>query len=342
MARTAYENLEKPLGKGDRVHAYGQPELYAMRGTFQLRATTIEPVGIGDLLTQLENLRKKLAAEGLFDAERKRKLPLFPSRIGIITGSDAAAKRDIVVTATKRFPPAQLIIFETTVQGPHAPLAICGGLQTLAAQPEVDVIVLTRGGGSFEDLLPFSDERVIRAIADSPIPIISAVGHEHDHPLSDLAADARAATPTAAATLVVPDAFNLFSDLELTRRELRNHVRSSVNQLRDSMQQEHRLLLRAPLVGLSATRGRLNVLNQSANHSLAHSLAYHHEALKALGGRLRALSPTATLERGYALIRRGNRLVTDTSDIEVGELINVKLSHGSLIARVHSLEDTSQ
>ena len=337
MARTAYESLGSPLREGERVHAFGRPELYEARGTFQLRAITVEPVGLGDLLAQLETLRAKLADEGLFDAERKRPLPAMPRRIGIVTGTEAAAKRDIVTTATTRFPAARLVIFETTVQGPRAPLAICGGLQTLAAQPEVDVIILARGGGSFEDLLPFSDERVIRAVAESPVPIVSGVGHEHDRPLCDLAADARAATPTAAAAMVVPDATTLLDELRATRRVLRRHVNSALGRLREQLTRERRLLLRAPLTGLVAARARLDALSRSADAELRHSLARRSDGLAALSGRLRALSPVATLERGYALVRHSEHVVTDAGAVEVGARLDISLGRGSLVAEVEEV-----
>ena len=342
MARTAYESLASPLKEGARVHAFGRPELYEARGTFQLRAITVEPVGLGDVLAQLEALRAKLADEGLFDAERKRRLPAFPRRVGVVTGTEAAAKRDIVTTATTRFPAARLVIFETTVQGPRAPLAICGGLQTLAAQPTVDVIILARGGGSFEDLLPFSDERVIRAVAESPVPIVSAVGHEHDNPLCDLAADARAATPTAAAAMVLPDATTLADDLSASRRDLRRHLQAALGRLRDELARERRLLLRAPLTGLVAARGRLDVLNQSAEAELRHSLARRGDAISALHGRLRALSPVATLERGYALVRYGEQVVTDAGAVHVGAQLDVRLGRGSLVAAVETTSRDSE
>ncbi len=339
MPRSAYESLTNPIREGMRVQAFGRPDLYEARGTFQLRAVMIEPVGVGDLLVQLEALRAKLAAEGLFDAERKRRLPALPRRIGVLTGSEAAAKRDIVSTATTRFPGVRLVVFETTVQGPRAPLAISGGLQTLAAQADLDVIILARGGGSFEDLLPFSDERVIRAVADSPVPVVSAVGHEHDHPICDLAADARAATPTAAAAMVVPDAAALLADLDDARRELRRCAQAAIERLRKQLRADRRLLLRAPLTGLVAARARLVALRSASESELRRSLTRRAAALEAITGRLRALSPHATLERGYALVRHRDGVVTDASTVSVGAQINVTLSRGALVAGVESVEE---
>ena len=167
-----------------------------------------------------ERLKKTLATEGLFEQARKRGLPRFPRRIGLVTGNDAAAKRDVLTAIATRFPPARVLVAETYVQGPRAAAAIVEALEAVCAAPEIDVIVLARGGGSFEDLLPFSDERLVRAIAACPVPVVSAVGHEQDTPLCDLAADARASTPTAAARLVVPDSAELLARLDRTRSSL--------------------------------------------------------------------------------------------------------------------------
>ena len=183
----------------------GRPELFAAKGEFRLRALSLERFGLGEHLAAIERLKQTLAAEGLFDASRKRALPRFPRRIGLVTGSDAAARRDVITTIQIRFPPARVLVAETLVQGPRAAAGIVEALQALSREPGIDVIVLTRGGGSFDDLLPFSDERVVRAVATCPVPVVSAVGHEQDTPLCDLAADVRASTPTAAGKLVVPD-----------------------------------------------------------------------------------------------------------------------------------------
>jgi exodeoxyribonuclease VII large subunit len=205
MPRGGFDALRLDLTDGMTVHVFGRPELYAARGEFRLRALTIEPLGLGAVLAGIERLKKRLAAEGLFSAARKRALPVFPRRIGLLTGNEAAAKRDFVTAVTARFPTAQIVIAQTYVQGGRAAPALATALGDLAREPDVDVIVLARGGGSFEDLLPFSEERLVRAVAAAPVPVVSAVGHEQDTPLCDLAADARASTPTAAARLVVPD-----------------------------------------------------------------------------------------------------------------------------------------
>src|SRR5581483_5517215 len=198
------------------------------RGDFKLRALTIERFGSGAHLASLERLKASLAAEGLFADSRKRPLPFLPRRIGVVTGNDAAAKRDVITSIRSRFPPASILLAETYVQGPRAAAEIVAAIGAICEHPDVDVVVLTRGGGSFEDLLPFSDERVVRAVAECSVPVVSAVGHEQDTPLCDLAADVRASTPTAAGKLVVPELAELRKRLELARDALGRTVRRSL------------------------------------------------------------------------------------------------------------------
>src|SRR6266568_4627410 len=229
MPRGRFDALRLDLADGERVHVFGRPELYEARGDFRLRALSIERFGIGQHLAAIERLKARLAGEGLFAAERKRPLPRLPRRIGLVTGNDAAAKRDVLTTISARFPPARILVAETYVQGPRAAAAIVDALHSLCAEPEIDVIVVARGGGSFEDLLPFSEERLVRAIASCPVPVVSAVGHEQDTPLCDLAADLRASTPSAAARLVVPDLAELRSRLDRARAGLGRGARRSLD-----------------------------------------------------------------------------------------------------------------
>ena len=281
MPRGRFDALRLDLADGERVHVFGRPELYEARGDFRFRALSIERFGLGQHLAAIERLKAKLAAEGMFAAERKRPLPRLPRRIGLVTGNDAAAKRDVLTTITARFPPAQIVVAETYVQGPRAAAAIVDALARLSEQPQVDVIVLARGGGSFEDLLPFSEERLVRAIASCSVPIVSAVGHEQDTPLCDLAADQRASTPTAAARLVVPDLNELVDTLGRARASLQRSVRRSLDRERQRLTHARQRLDRAPTVALERKRA----------------------ALEHAHGRLRALSPRATLARGYAIVR---------------------------------------
>ena len=227
MPRGQFDGLRLDLADGERVHVYGRPELYEQRGDFHLRALTIERYGLGAHLAALERLKAKLAAEGLFAAERKRPLPRIPRLVGLVTGNDAAAKRDVLAAITARFPPAHVLVAETYVQGARAAGEIAAALGELCERG-ADVVVLARGGGSFEDLLPFSDERLVRAVAACPVPVVSAVGHEQDTPLVDLAADVRASTPSVAGRLVVPDLAELNAWLDRAHGRLERGARRVV------------------------------------------------------------------------------------------------------------------
>jgi exodeoxyribonuclease VII large subunit len=310
IARSRFDALRLDLSDGERVHVFGRPELFEAKGDFRMRALSVERFGLGDHLAALERLKKKLAAEGVF--ERKRPLPFLPRRIGLVTGNDAAAKRDVLTTITSRFPAARVVVAETYVQGPFAATAMIEALRDVCAAPEIDVVVLARGGGSFEDLLPFSDERLVRAVASCPVPVVSAVGHEQDTPLCDLAADARASTPTAAARLVVPDAAELAQRLDRARSALGRGVRGVVEQRRQRLVHAHDRLRRAPALSVERKRARLE-----------------HAA-----GRLRALSPRATLQRGYAIVRTGDEIVRSADLVQPGEAIDVEVADGRFGARV--------
>ena len=312
MPRGQFDALRLDLANGERVHVYGRPELFAARGEFRLRALSIERFGLGEHLAALERLKRKLAEEGLFAAERKRPLPRFPRRIGLVTGNDAAAKRDVITAITARFPPARLLVAETYVQGPRAAAAIVDALRALCDADEIDVVILARGGGSFEDLLPFSDERLLRAIAAAPVPVVSAVGHEQDTPLSDLVADVRASTPTAAARLVVPDLTELTERLVRARMALAAGTRRTLDHERRALDHSLERLRRAPLLALERRRA----------------------ALEHTAGRLRALSPRATLERGYAIVRAESEIVRAGEMVAPGDRVEVELGRGGFGARV--------
>jgi exodeoxyribonuclease VII large subunit len=312
ILRSRFDALRLELADGDRVHVLGRPQLYEARGDFRLRALSIEQFGLGDHLAALERLKRKLSDEGLFAAERKRPLPRIPRRIGLVTGNDAAAKRDVLTTISARYPAARVLVAETYVQGPLAATAVVDALRELCSAPEIDVVVLARGGGSFEDLLPFSDERLVRAVASCPVPIVSAVGHEQDTPLCDLAADARASTPTAAAKLVVPDVVDLSERLERARGGLERGARRALDRARERLAQNHERLQRAPALALERKRTRLE-----------------HAA-----GRLRALSPRATLERGYAIVRSDQEIVRSVEQVGTGAPLEVEVADGRFGARV--------
>jgi exodeoxyribonuclease VII large subunit len=337
MPRNRFDALRLGLGDGERVHVYGRPELYAQRGDFKLRALTIERFGVGAHLAALERLKAVLAAEGLFASDRKRPLPLLPRRIGLVTGSDAAAKRDVLATIQARFPAANVLLAETYVQGPRAAGEIVTALRTLCEQPEVDVIVLARGGGSFEDLLPFSDERVVRAVAACPVPVVSAVGHEQDTPLCDLAADARASTPTAAAKLVVPELGQLSARLDRSREVLGRCVRRALE--RDARRLAHTAeRLRAlPRRSLEREYLRVERTHERLGRAPALTVERKRAALETTAAKLVALSPKATLGRGYAIVRTESGVVSSTEDVAVGSRVDVTLAEGSFGARVEEV-----
>ena len=316
IGRRAFDRLDLALEEGERVHVSGRAELYELKGELGLRATTIERIGLGDHLLALERLKQKLATEGLFAPTRKRPLPRLPRAVGILTGADAAARGDLVATIGLRFPATKAVIYETRVQGKGAPAAIVAALRALAAHAEVDVIVLARGGGSFEDLLPFSDEAVVRAVAATSIPVVSAVGHEQDTPLCDLAADARAATPTAAAALVVPEVGELRAALESSRQKLGRSARALLE--RDGRE-------------LTRLRGRLQVAPRLL-------LERRRSGVDHTGARLQALSPLATLGRGYAIVRAGALALRDASTVSPGDRLEIELASGGLGARVEDVE----
>jgi exodeoxyribonuclease VII large subunit len=312
MPRGQFDALRLDLRNGERVHVYGRPELFEPRGELRLRALAMERFGVGEHLAALERLKQKLAAEGLFAPERKRRLPRIPRRIGLVTGNDAAAKRDVIAAVQSRFPPARLLVAETFVQGPRAAAAVAEALRSICAEPEIDVVVLSRGGGSFEDLLPFSDERVVRAVASSPVPVVSAVGHEQDTPLCDLAADVRASTPTAAARLVVPDLSELLEQLGRRHVSLKRGTRRVLEHHGRRLELARERLRRAPLLLVERRRA----------------------AVERAGARLRALSPRATLARGYAIVRAGEEVVRSAARLAPGQQVDVELAEGGFGARV--------
>jgi exodeoxyribonuclease VII large subunit len=312
IARRSYDRLELELSEGETVHVAGRAEIYEQKAELGLRATTIERIGLGGHLLALEQLKRKLAAEGLFAADRKRRLPRVPRAVGILTGADAAARGDLVATIGARFPATKVVVREARVQGKGAAAAIVSALEGLAGHQEVDVVVLARGGGSFEDLLPFSDEVVVRAVAACRVPVVSAVGHEQDTPLCDLAADARAATPTAAGALVVPDLSELESALDGARRRLGLAVRAQLERDRGRLTRQGERLRGAPRLVLERRRA----------------------ALDRSGARLQTLSPLATLSRGYAIVRAGGDALRSAADAQTGDHLDIQLAAGSLSAHV--------
>ena len=312
MPRRRFDSLELALADGERVLVEGKAELYESKGELSFRAASIERIGLGEHLAAIERLKRVLAAEGLFAAERKRPLPRFPRAVGVVTGADAAARGDVVTGIHSRFPAAHIVVAETRVQGAAAGPRIASALRRVAAHPAVDVVIVARGGGSFEDLLPFSDEAVVRAFAACPVPVVSAVGHEQDTPLCDLAADVRASTPTAAARLVVPDLAELQGGLTRLRGVLDASVGRALARDRERLERDGARLRAAPLLLLERRR-----------------VALDHAA-----DRLQALSPRATLARGYAVVRAGGSALRESTAVAPGAALEIELATGGLAATV--------
>ena len=324
------------LGDGARVVVHARPEFYAARGTLSLRADEIRQVGLGELLARLEQLKKLLAAEGLFARERKRRLPVPPRRIGLITGRASAAERDVVTNARRRWPAVDFRIVNVAVQGPTAVPQLVDALAVLDKDESVDVIVLARGGGSVEDLLPFSDEALCRAVFACRTPVVSAVGHETDTPLVDYVADVRASTPTDAAKRLVPDLAEELQGL----RQARYRLRRAFTGLLD--REQHRLdglrsrpVLARPSAMVDQRAADVQALADRATRCVRHRLDRAGSELDHTVARLRALSPAATLQRGYAIVQRADgAVVRAASDVTEGDPLRIRLADGELTAKV--------
>ncbi|HEX6139310.1 MAG TPA: exodeoxyribonuclease VII large subunit [Candidatus Limnocylindria bacterium] len=327
---------------GMQVICHGRLRAYEPQGVYQLYVWTLTPAGAGDLHQRYEALRAKLAAEGLFEAARKRPLPRWPRRIGVATSPVGAVWRDIGNVMRRRYPLAELILSPTIVQGATAAGAIVRALNRLYAQPDLDLVILARGGGSLEDLWSFNDEQVVRAVAASPVPIIVGVGHESDVTLADFAADVRAPTPSAAAEQAVPDTTQLPAILARLRDRASSALLAAVNARQRQVEAEARALARlTPDAG--AARQRAADLLDRAHRALAARAAQQRMTLDALRDALRTLSPAATLERGYAVARLGDgTVVRDPEQAPPGSGVSVTVARGVLQARVEGSTRTEQ
>lgn len=335
MPRARFDGLGLALVEGERLQVEGALDLWEERGQLVFRASAIERAGVGDQLAALERRKQVLAAEGLFDSERKRALPRMPTTVGLVTGADAAARGDVEVALAARFPAARLVIVETRVQGPRAAQAIVAALERVC-RFGVEVVIVARGGGSFEDLLPFSDERVVRAFASCPIPIVSAVGHEQDTPLCDLAADVRAATPTAAVRLVVPDAGELLAALHVVKRRLDAALRNRIVRSREAVAGHRQRLVPGVLRAYERDRATVTAAGGRLRTAPSLILERRRAALDTLGVALQALSPAATLSRGYAVVRHHGAAIRDASTVAANDRLEIELASGTLTARVES------
>lgn len=321
------------LTEGTQVVVLGKPSFYTGRGTFSLRVSEIRAVGVGELLARIERLRRLLDAEGLFHPRLKRPVPFLPSTIGLITGRASAAEHDVTTVATARWPAVRFAIRNTAVQGPNAVAQIVEAMRELDAHPEVDVIVLARGGGSVEDLLPFSDETLCRAISACTTPVVSAVGHEPDNPLCDLVADLRAATPTDAAKRIVPDAAteqSLISDLRRRcARALRNWVS---REERHVAQLRSRPVLADPLRMLDTRSTEIHRARAAARRDITRLIATESDRIGHLSARLGTLGPSATLARGYAVVQVGSRVLRTVADAPAGAELRIRVADGAVTA----------
>ncbi len=327
-----------PLTEGSRVIVYGKLAFYTGRGQVSLRVTEIRAVGVGELLARIERLKGLLAAEGLFDPRLKRPLPFLPRTVGLITGRASAAERDVVSVARNRWPAVRFVLRNVPVQGPTAVPQILGALANLDQDPAVDVIVLARGGGSVEDLLPFSDETLCRAIAACRTPVVSAIGHEPDSPLSDYVADLRAATPTDAAKRVVPDAAAEQALIAQLRERSATALRGWVHrEARTLAQIRSRPALAEPLRGIEQRRDEVVRLRDAARRDVRRAIDGESTRVAHLAERVAALGPAATLARGYAVVQRvagpdDTLVVRTTDDAPPGAQLRIRVSDGAVRA----------
>jgi len=333
-ARTVFDAVQPPLSEGARVLVHAKPDYYLQRGSLSLRATELRAVGIGELLARLARLRELLAAEGLFAAERKRRLPFLPTNVGLITGRASAAERDVLENARRRWPAVRFAVRPVAVQGTAAVPQMLEALRELDADPEVDVIVLARGGGSVEDLLPFSDETLCRAVFGCRTPVVSAIGHETDTPLVDFVADVRCSTPTDAAKRIVPDLAEERARIDVARQRL---LRCVVSRL-DAGQQwldgvRSRPAFARPTVLVDQRETEIDALRERTRRTLGHRLDAATAELGQVRARIRALSPQATLDRGYAVVQRADGAVLrDAADAAPGDAVRLRLAVGELPA----------
>jgi exodeoxyribonuclease VII large subunit len=322
---------------GMSVVCHGRVRAYEAQGVYQLYVETLTPAGAGDLHARYEQLRARLGAEGLFDEGRKRPLPRWPRRIGVVTSPIGAVWQDISNVIRRRYPLVELVLSPTVVQGDVAAPAVVRALRRLYARPAIDVVILARGGGSLEDLWAFNDERVVRAVADAPVPIVVGVGHESDVTLSDFAADVRAPTPSAAAELVVPDGTQLPAILGRLRDRASAALLARVADRRRLVGTEGRALS-ALAPDLRAARQRAAELVDRGQRTLIQRIGRERAVLGGLQDGLRALGPAATLARGYAVARRPDgTVVRSTAEVAVGEPLEVVLEAGRLGTRIESV-----
>lgn len=340
MTVTAFPNVITAIGagfeEGVKVVARVKPVFWERSGSLNLQAAEVHLQGLGDLLAQIERLRQRLAAEGLFDADRKKPLPFLPRVIGLVCGRNAKAKDDVIVNASARWPGARFEVREVAVQGQYAVREVTQAIAELDSLPQVDVIVVARGGGSVEDLLPFSDEALVRAAAQTSTPLVSAIGHEGDAPLLDYVADYRASTPTDAARRIVPDLVQELDGLARAREGMRSAIQRRLDQERYNLDLlVSRPIFLAPAATLEPHRTFIDSALTSLRTQVERRLSSERQNILQASATLQALSPQATLERGYSMLRLpSGELVRDTSQVPKGTLVEGILAQGRLVAQV--------
>ena len=339
-ARTLFDSLNPPLVEGASIVIRARPTFYAGNGSLSLAASDIRMVGLGELLARLERRRQLLAAEGLFDPARKRRLPFLPGCVGLVTAPGSAAERDVVDNARRRWPAVRIETAYAAMQGQRSALEVIEAVERLDRDPTVDVIVIARGGGSVEDLLPFSDEGLVRAVHAVRTPVVSAIGHEPDSPLLDLVADVRASTPTDAAKRVVPD---VADELRLVATA-RDRLRAGLGRLIVREQQgldalRSRPVLADPRTLVDERAAEVADLRARSRRSLHHALDRAVDHLDHQRARVRALSPLATLERGYAVLQDdGGQVVTSVAGVAAGAAVSIRVVDGRVRATTTGIE----
>ena len=336
MWRSAAERLAFMPENGDSVVANGRVSVYEAGGAYQLYADSLEPVGRGELAVAFERLKNRLATEGLFDAEHKKSIPVFPNRVGIVTSIDAAALRDILNVLSRRWPLLSVLIAPTLVQGQDAPRQIARALRWLDGRDDIDTIILTRGGGSIEDLWAFNDEEVARTIFEARHPIIVGVGHETDFTIADFVADLRAPTPSAAAELAVPDRSEVRAAIGGAVQAMAGTVRGDLAWRRNLVTGLVRALGHlSPEKKLEGGRQQIDWLTGRLDQAMAQQLTARASSLMVSRAALEAIGPLATLNRGYAIVRKDDgALVKSTQEVDSGEQINIQVSDGAFEATV--------
>lgn len=343
MLKRLLASVAAPVAEGAHVVVHAKPNFWIKKGTLSLRAQDIRAIGVGELLARIEHLKKILAAEGLFDAERKHPLPFLPARIGLICGRDAKAKHDVLVNARARWEHVRFEVREVAVQGPNCVPEVSAAVAELDAREDVDVIIIARGGGSVEDLLPFSNESLVRAVGAATTPVVSAIGHETDTPLLDLIADYRASTPTAAAKRVVPDVAAELSRIEDAREQMRRCLAKRLdNESAHLTNIRARPVLADPTSIITPRMEGLQRARRDARQAIRHALAQAQADLHTARASLRALSPQSTLNRGYAVLRTSSgQVVRDAGAVKVGQDLHARVASGALHLDVTAIEETT-